>query len=103
MSTESTHWTPHPLRLVSKHDNNSAGGTQRLPRLIGIPKAKELIFSSRILNSAAAEQFGILNHAVKEDSAYDKALELAREMLPMGPLAVRMAKTAIDRGTQFEM
>ncbi|KAG0365170.1 ClpP/crotonase-like domain-containing protein [Gamsiella multidivaricata] len=80
-----------------------AGGTQRLPRLIGIPKAKELIYSSKILNSAAAKEMGILNHAVEEDSAYNKALEVAREMLPMGPLAIRMAKSAIDKGTQFEI
>ncbi|KAF9932491.1 hypothetical protein FBU30_008064 [Linnemannia zychae] len=80
-----------------------AGGTQRLPRLIGIPKAKELIYSSKILDSAAAKDIGILNHAVKEDSGFNKALEIAREILPMGPLAIRMAKSAIDRGTQFEI
>ncbi|KAF9127201.1 hypothetical protein BGW39_006045 [Mortierella sp. 14UC] len=80
-----------------------AGGTQRLPRLIGIPKAKELIYSSKILNSAAAKEIGILNHAVTEDSGYNKALEIAREILPMGPLAIRMAKSAIDKGTQFEI
>ncbi|KAF9115483.1 hypothetical protein BGX27_007612 [Mortierella sp. AM989] len=80
-----------------------AGGTQRLPRLIGIPKAKELIYSSKILNSAAAKEMGILNHAVEEESGFNKALEIAREILPMGPLAVRMAKQAIDKGTQFEI
>jgi len=71
--------------------------------LIGIPKAKELIFSSKILNSASAKEYGILNHAVTEESGYNKALEVAREILPMGPLAIRMAKSAIDKGTQFEM
>ncbi|KAF9981558.1 hypothetical protein BGZ65_003809 [Modicella reniformis] len=80
-----------------------AGGTQRLPRLIGIPKAKELIFSSKVMDSAVAKEYGILNHAVKEDSGYNKALEAAREILPMGPLAVRMAKNAIDKGSQFEI
>ncbi|KAF9962593.1 hypothetical protein BGZ72_000013 [Mortierella alpina] len=80
-----------------------AGGTQRLPRLIGIPKAKELIYSSKILNSAGAKDVGILNHAVEEDSGYNKALEIARDILPMGPLAIRMAKVAIDKGTQFEI
>ncbi|KAG0011918.1 hypothetical protein BGZ80_000334 [Entomortierella chlamydospora] len=80
-----------------------AGGTQRLPRLIGIPKAKELIYSSKILDSAAAKEMGILNHAVEEESGFNKALEIAREILPMGPLAVRMAKSAIDKGTQFEI
>ncbi|KAG0043097.1 hypothetical protein BGZ83_011833 [Gryganskiella cystojenkinii] len=80
-----------------------AGGTQRLPRLIGIPKAKELIFSSKILNSASAKEYGILNHAVTEKSGYNKALEVAHEILPMGPLAIRMAKSAIDKGIHFEI
>ncbi|KAG0270751.1 hypothetical protein BGZ95_001562 [Linnemannia exigua] len=80
-----------------------AGGTQRLPRLIGIPKAKELIFSSKILNSASAKEYGILNHAVTEESGYNKALEVAREILPMGPLAIRMAKFAIDKGIQLDI
>ncbi|KAG0266795.1 hypothetical protein BG011_000847 [Mortierella polycephala] len=75
----------------------------RLPRLIGIPKAKELIYSSKILNSAAAKDIGILNHAVEEESGYNKAIEIARDILPMGPLAIRMAKSAIDKGTQFEI
>ncbi|KAF9969391.1 hypothetical protein BGZ73_008276 [Actinomortierella ambigua] len=80
-----------------------AGGTQRLPRLIGIPKAKELIYSSKILDSKAAKEVGILNHAVDETSGYNKALSIAREILPMGPIAIRMAKSAIDKGTQFEI
>lgn len=42
------------------HSHHSAGGTQRLPRLIGIPKAKELIYSSKILNSAGAKDVGEL-------------------------------------------
>ncbi|KAG0229211.1 hypothetical protein BGW41_003151 [Actinomortierella wolfii] len=80
-----------------------AGGTQRLPRLIGIPKAKELIYSSKILDAKGAKEVGILNHAVDEQSGYNKALSIAREILPMGPIAIRMAKSAIDKGTQFEI
>ncbi|KAF9434545.1 hypothetical protein BGZ76_007823 [Entomortierella beljakovae] len=80
-----------------------AGGTQRLPRLIGAPKAKELIFSSKILNSASAKEYGILNHSVTEESGYNKALEIAREILPMGPLAVRMAKSALNMSLQLEI
>ncbi|KAG0262856.1 hypothetical protein DFQ27_002066 [Actinomortierella ambigua] len=80
-----------------------AGGTQRLPRLIGIPKAKELIYSSKILNAKDAKEVGILNHAVDETSGYEKALSIARDILPMGPVAIRMAKSAIDKGTQFEI
>jgi methylglutaconyl-CoA hydratase len=52
-----------------------AGGTQRLPRLIGLSKAKELVFTASVLDSIQALQVGLVNHAV-EGSAYDKALEL---------------------------
>ncbi|TPX32431.1 hypothetical protein SmJEL517_g04416 [Synchytrium microbalum] len=79
-----------------------AGGTQRLPRFIGVAKAKELIFTCRTLNAKEAESLGIVNHAVAA-SAYDKALELAREILPQGPIALRMAKIAVTRGLETDM
>ncbi|KAJ3102921.1 hypothetical protein HDU96_009466 [Phlyctochytrium bullatum] len=79
-----------------------AGGTQRLPRIIGIPKAKELVFTARVLNAQDALSYGLVNYAV-EGSAYEKAIALAREILPSGPVAVKMAKQAIDKGTQLDM
>ncbi|KAJ3300777.1 hypothetical protein HK104_003747 [Borealophlyctis nickersoniae] len=79
-----------------------AGGTQRLPRLIGLPKAKELVFTGRALTAQDALEIGLVNYAVK-DSAYPKALELAREILPNAPIAVRMAKIALDKGSQLDM
>lgn len=80
----------------------SAGGTQRLPRLIGIPKAKELIFTGEIMDAQKAKEYGVVNHAA-EDSAIEKSLEIARSILPQGPIAVRMAKLAIDRGAHLDM
>lgn len=59
----------------------SAGGSQRLPRLIGESKAKELIFTARALNPQEALTYGIVNYAVTGDAS-DKAIELAREILP---------------------
>lgn len=79
----------------------SAGGTQRLPRLIGIPKAKELIYTAAVLDAKKAHEFGIVNHA--SESAFDKALEIAESILPQGPVAVCMAKSAIDRGAHLDM
>ncbi|MBN3307889.1 AUHM protein, partial [Amia calva] len=63
-----------------------AGGTQRLPRAIGVSLAKELIFSSRVVDGEEAKSLGLVSHAVEQneagDSAYRRALELAREFIP---------------------
>ncbi|XP_037948134.1 methylglutaconyl-CoA hydratase, mitochondrial [Teleopsis dalmanni] len=84
-----------------------AGGTQRLPRILSPSLAKELIFTSRIFNGDKAKEMGIVNHVVKQnenkDAAYVKAIELAEEILPNGPVGVRMAKLAIDRGMQVDL
>lgn len=84
-----------------------AGGTQRLPRILGPALAKELIFTGRVLNGVEAKQLGISNHVVpqneKNDAAYHKALEIATEILPNGPIGVRMAKKAIDQGSQVDI
>ncbi|KAJ2964748.1 hypothetical protein NQZ79_g398 [Umbelopsis isabellina] len=85
------------IRLAGK-----AGGTQRLPRLIGEAKAKELIFTARVLDAQGALNFGIVNHAT-EESAYSKALSLAESMLPQGPIAMRMAKMAVSKGMQTDI
>jgi len=70
-----------------------AGGTQRLPRAVGIAKAKELIYTARILDGEQAMQIGLVNEAVPQnktgDAAYQAALSIAREILPNGPIGVR--------------
>lgn len=64
----------------------SAGGTQRLPRAIGMSLAKELIFSARVLDGQEAKAVGLISHVLEQnqegDAAYKKALDLAREFLP---------------------
>ncbi|KAI9101995.1 ClpP/crotonase-like domain-containing protein [Phlyctochytrium arcticum] len=79
-----------------------AGGTQRLPRLIGIPRAKQLIFTAQKLNAKEAAEIGLVNEAT-DGSAYEKALELARKIVDKGPVAIRMAKLAIDKGSQLDL
>jgi len=78
------------------------GGTQRLPRLIGIAKAKELIFTGRVLDGIDAAKIGLVEHVVEQnstkDAAYQRSVKLAEEILPQGPIAVKMAKLAIDWG-----
>lgn len=79
-----------------------AGGTQRLPRLIGRSKAKELIFTGRRLNGEEAAELGLVDHAVAAGQALDRALDLAREILPNGPIALRAAKEAINGGLELD-
>ncbi|XP_061834265.2 enoyl-CoA hydratase domain-containing protein 2, mitochondrial [Nerophis lumbriciformis] len=84
-----------------------AGGSQRLPRTVGVTLAKELIFTGRRLGGRAALAMGLVNRAVDQneagDAAYSEALSLAREILPQAPIAVRMAKEAMNRGTEVDI
>ncbi|ALC42095.1 CG8778 [Drosophila busckii] len=84
-----------------------AGGTQRLPRILSPALAKELIFTARVLDGAQAKELGMVNHVVEQnankDAAYQLALKLAEEILPNGPVGVRMAKLAIDKGMQVDL
>ncbi|RPD66767.1 ClpP/crotonase [Lentinus tigrinus ALCF2SS1-7] len=75
-----------------------AGGTQRLTRLLGIAKAKNLIFTARALNAQEALDYGVVDYvSAPESTAYDKALDLAQEISANAPLALRAAKQAISR------
>ncbi|XP_058438684.1 methylglutaconyl-CoA hydratase, mitochondrial isoform X2 [Marmota monax] len=86
---------------------NDIGGTQRLPRAIGMSLAKELIFSARVLDGQEAKAVGLISHVLEQnqegDAAYRKALGLAREFLPQGPVAMRVAKLAINQGMEVDL
>ncbi|XP_054612464.1 methylglutaconyl-CoA hydratase, mitochondrial [Dunckerocampus dactyliophorus] len=84
-----------------------AGGTQRLPRVIGVSLAKELIYTARVVDGTEACRLGLVSHSVEQnkvgDAAYLRALALAREINPQGPIAVRMAKLAINQGIEVDL
>ncbi|MDA8213201.1 MAG: enoyl-CoA hydratase-related protein [Clostridia bacterium] len=75
-----------------------AGGTQRLPRLVGKAKAKELIFTGEIIDAAEAERIGLVNRVVPHGQLLETALEIAERIIRRAPLAIRMAKRVIDLG-----
>lgn len=80
-----------------------AGGTQRLPRLIGKGKAKELILTARKIDAITAEQLGILNGITTREELLPKCRELAEEIMQNGPLAVIQAKYAINYGMEVDI
>ena len=80
-----------------------AGGTQRLPRLIGTARAKELIFTGKKLDAQTAYEYGIVQHVVNPGEAEKKAIEIAQSIAMSGPLAVRAAKRSINEGTNVDI
>ncbi|MBK7878180.1 MAG: enoyl-CoA hydratase/isomerase family protein [Planctomycetes bacterium] len=77
-----------------------AGGTQRLPRLVGRSRAKDLILTGRKLDAVEAERIGLVNRIAPAGKLAETALELARTIAENGPVAVRAAKAAIDQGCE---
>jgi enoyl-CoA hydratase len=76
------------------------GGTQRLPRTVGIGKAKELIYSARRFDAAEALRIGLVQHVYPAGELPARVGELAAEVAANAPLAVQAAKRAID-GTYY--
>ncbi|WP_322753500.1 enoyl-CoA hydratase/isomerase family protein [Frankia sp. Cas3] len=75
-----------------------AGGTQRLPRLIGAARAKDLIFTGRQVRAPEAKEIGLADRVVAPDDVYAEALRLAGRFTQGPSLALRAAKVAIDDG-----
>ncbi len=73
-----------------------SGGTQRLPRLIGLARAKELILLGEVIDAETALSFGLVNRVVEEGQAESAALELAETLASRGPVAVREAKAVLN-------
>ncbi|XP_062073905.1 probable enoyl-CoA hydratase 2, mitochondrial [Humulus lupulus] len=80
-----------------------AGATQRLPRLIGKAQAKEIILTGKRITGTTAMSIGLVNYCLPSGEVHKKALEIAREINEKGPLAIRMAKKAIDEGLEVNM
>ena len=74
-----------------------AGGTQRLARAIGKSKAMEMILTGRTLSAREAEQAGLVSRVVPVEVALDEALKLAQEIASKAPIAVRLAKEAVNK------
>ncbi len=81
----------------------AGGGTQRLPRLIGLGKAKELIYTARRLNAEEAKNYGIIEYVYEGHEVLNKAQQLALEMAKNAPLSLVQAKVAINQGVEVDL
>jgi enoyl-CoA hydratase/carnithine racemase len=80
-----------------------AGGTQRLPRLVGVSRAKDLILSGRFVGADEALSIGLVDRVVAPESVYDEALAWARQLAAGPRLAMQAAKVAIARGMETDL
>ena len=79
------------------------GGTQRMPRIVGLAKAKELIFSARTIGAEEALQIGLVNQVVADEDLMQTAMEMAGAIAKNAQIAVRQSKLAINKGMQSDI
>jgi enoyl-CoA hydratase len=78
----------------------AAGGTQRLPRIIGLGRAKEWVLTGWQYDAEESHRVGLVNYLTDDGKAMDQARELAKRVLKRGPLAVRVAKLALNASSR---
>jgi len=81
----------------------AAGGTQRLPRLIGAARAKEIMMTAALFDADTALRYGIVSEVVAPSSLMTRAMTLAQQIARQPPLAIRFAKRAVDYGMQTDL
>ena len=79
------------------------GGTQRLTRLIGATKAKELIFTGKMIDARTAEQLGLVNMVVPQDKFRETVRQFALELAQKAPVALKVAKALINKGAEISL
>jgi len=77
------------------------GGTQRLTRLAGMTKAKELVFTGRIIDAKTAEQIGIVNMTAPADKFRETVRQFSQDLATKAPVAIKVAKALINKGSDI--
>jgi enoyl-CoA hydratase len=79
------------------------GGTQRLPRFVGPGKAKEIIFADERISAQEALRIGLIERVVPKGQALEEAKKLMKKIISKGPVAIKMAKKAINQGLKMSL
>jgi len=79
------------------------GGTQRLPKIVGIGKAKELIYSTRRIDASEALRIGLVEHVYPKDKLMEEAMRLAEEIAALAPALVQGAKRAVNVSMSYPL
>ena len=79
------------------------GGTQRLPRLIGTNRAKELIFTGKMISAAEGQQVGLVNKVVALEVLLEEVMQVAKEIAAKGKVSLRAAKQAVNNGINADL
>lgn len=78
-------------------------GTQRLPRRVGVAKAKELLFSGRMITAAEAEKIGLVNAVYPAEELMNATMEMAKSFTKNAPVAIKYVKASVERGMQMDI
>ncbi len=79
------------------------GGTQRLMRIVGIAKAKELVYTGRIIKADEAKEIGLVNHVFPLASLHEEAMKIAQKIAGNSAIGVQMSKIAINKGRNADL
>ncbi len=79
------------------------GGTQRLMRIVGIAKAKELVYTGKMIKAEEAREIGLVNHVVELSTLMDETMKMAKMIAANSAIAVRMSKAAINKGRNADL
>ena len=79
------------------------GGTQRLPKLVGLGKAKEMVATALMLNSAEAENWGLVNYVVSQEKLLEKSEEIAKNVIKNSLFAISNGLKAMNQSTQIKL